>query len=149
MVRNHTRGSGPLHWRVMSLLPASRLALPQRVRSIFRSEEPPSALRRLRERPIKKLDDRSAKPDGRFSRNTRVAAREYALAVEQSVEMPVAAISDPTVLDEIVGQVEDIRDLGDGRFEVRAGDRMTLPGVRIRPWRWGILFPQGTRPSGP
>ena len=33
----------------------------------------------------------------------RVAARATGIAVEQSVEMPVAAITDKTVLDEIVG----------------------------------------------
>ncbi len=51
----------------------------------------------------------------------RIAARAHAIAVEQSVEMPVSAISDPGVLDDIVGAVEAIRDLGDGRFEVQIG----------------------------
>jgi S-methyl-5-thioribulose 1-phosphate isomerase len=45
--------------------------------------------------------------------------RARAIAVEQSVEMPVAAIEDDFVLHEIVGQVTGIRDIGDGRFEVR------------------------------
>jgi ribulose-bisphosphate carboxylase large chain len=48
-----------------------------------------------------------------------IAARAQAIAVEQSVEMPVAAIDDRHVLDEVVGRVEDIADAGDGRFDVR------------------------------
>jgi ribulose-bisphosphate carboxylase large chain len=51
----------------------------------------------------------------------RIAARADAIAVEQSVEMPVSAISDQSVLDDIVGKVEDIRDIGGGKFEVRIG----------------------------
>ena len=50
---------------------------------------------------------------------TAIAARALAIAVEQSVEMPIAAIDDATVLTEIVGQVDGIEDLGDGRFAVR------------------------------
>jgi ribulose-bisphosphate carboxylase large chain len=50
-----------------------------------------------------------------------IAVRATAIAVEQSVEMPVSAIDDPTVLSEIVGSVEDIADLGGGRFQVRIG----------------------------
>jgi len=45
--------------------------------------------------------------------------RARAIAVEQSVEMPVAAIEDDFVLREIVGRVSDIREIGGGRFEVR------------------------------
>lgn len=48
-----------------------------------------------------------------------IAARAEAIAVEQSVEMPVAAIDDAFVLAETLGRVEDIRDLGEGRFAVR------------------------------
>jgi ribulose-bisphosphate carboxylase large chain len=48
-----------------------------------------------------------------------IAERAQAIAVEQSVEMPLDAIDDRTVLDEIVGRVESIDDLGDGRFAVR------------------------------
>lgn len=50
-----------------------------------------------------------------------IEARAEALAVEQSVEMPVSAIEDPAVLAGIVGRVDDIRDLGDGEFSVRIG----------------------------
>jgi ribulose-bisphosphate carboxylase large chain len=59
----------------------------------------------------------------------RIQARAHTIAVEQSVEMPVAAISDPAVLDEIVGQVEDIRDLGNGRFEIRIGLAVATTGL--------------------
>jgi ribulose-bisphosphate carboxylase large chain len=48
-----------------------------------------------------------------------IEARARAIAVEQSVEMPVAAIDDPFVLCEIVGRVEDIRELDESVFEVR------------------------------
>jgi ribulose-bisphosphate carboxylase large chain len=48
-----------------------------------------------------------------------IEARARALAVEQSVEMPVSAIEDPHVLAEIVGQVGPIEDRGDGTFAVR------------------------------
>lgn len=48
-----------------------------------------------------------------------IEARARGIAVEQSVEMPLEAITDETVLAEIVGRVEDIADLGDGRFAVR------------------------------
>jgi ribulose-bisphosphate carboxylase large chain len=45
--------------------------------------------------------------------------RATAIAVEQSVEMPVSAIDDDFVLSEIVGRVEAICPLDGGRFEVR------------------------------
>jgi len=48
-----------------------------------------------------------------------IEERARAIAVEQSVEMPLGAIADPFVLSEIVGRVEDIRDQGDGVFAVR------------------------------
>src|SRR5689334_4179005 len=48
-----------------------------------------------------------------------IAARAQSIAVEQSVEMPVAAIDDARVLSDIVGKVEDIADRGDGSFAVR------------------------------
>jgi ribulose-bisphosphate carboxylase large chain len=50
-----------------------------------------------------------------------IAARAKGIAVEQSVEMPVEAIDDPYVLNEIVGKVEEIADRGDGSFDVRIG----------------------------
>ncbi|MBS0638407.1 MAG: ribulose 1,5-bisphosphate carboxylase [Proteobacteria bacterium] len=48
-----------------------------------------------------------------------IDARAQGIAIEQSVEMPLEAITDEAVLGDIVGQVEDIRDLGAGRFAVR------------------------------
>jgi len=48
-----------------------------------------------------------------------IVARARAIAVEQSVEMPLSAIEDTRILDEIVGKVEDIADIGGGTFAVR------------------------------
>ncbi len=59
----------------------------------------------------------------------QIDARAAAIAVEQSVEMPVNAITDATVLDEIVGRVEQVRDLGDGRFEVAIGLAVATTGL--------------------
>lgn len=50
-----------------------------------------------------------------------IAARAKAIAVEQSVEMPVEAIDEPSVLTDIVGEVEAIAELSGGVFEVRIG----------------------------
>jgi len=50
-----------------------------------------------------------------------IEARAQGIAVEQSVEMPLAAIDDETVLADIVGAVEWISDIGNGMFEVRIG----------------------------
>lgn len=48
-----------------------------------------------------------------------VEARATALAVEQSVEMPVGAIDNAWVRDAIVGKVAGIADCGGGQFEAR------------------------------
>jgi hypothetical protein len=58
-----------------------------------------------------------------------IAARAKAIAVEQSVEMPVAAITSRMVLDDIVGQVQDIADMGHGVFEVRIGLAVATTGL--------------------
>ncbi len=50
-----------------------------------------------------------------------IEARAQAIAVEQSVEMPLAAIRDEAILSDIVGAVEGIDDIGGGRFAVRIG----------------------------
>jgi ribulose-bisphosphate carboxylase large chain len=50
-----------------------------------------------------------------------IEARAQGIAVEQSVEMPLAAIDDEAVLSGIVGDVQGIFDAGDGLFEVRIG----------------------------
>ena len=48
-----------------------------------------------------------------------IEARARAIAVEQSVEMPVAAITDDFVRSEIIGRVEAIAEKEGGLFEVR------------------------------
>ncbi len=50
-----------------------------------------------------------------------IDARAQAIAVEQSVEMPLAAIHDAAILSDIVGKVEGIDDLNEGLFAVRIG----------------------------
>jgi ribulose-bisphosphate carboxylase large chain len=47
-----------------------------------------------------------------------VAERAQAIAVEQSVEMPLGAVDDDHVRSEIVGRVEAIREIEQGLFEV-------------------------------
>jgi ribulose-bisphosphate carboxylase large chain len=53
------------------------------------------------------------------SNTSAIEERAKGIAVEQSVEMPVEAIEDRTVLTEIVGRVESIEDRRDGSFTVR------------------------------
>ncbi|MGE0751959.1 MAG: RuBisCO large subunit C-terminal-like domain-containing protein [Variibacter sp.] len=48
-----------------------------------------------------------------------IEARARAIAVEQSVEMPVEAIADARLRERIVGKVEAIAEIATGRFEVR------------------------------
>jgi ribulose-bisphosphate carboxylase large chain len=48
-----------------------------------------------------------------------IEARAQAIALEQSVELPLAVVADARVRSEIVGRVESIADRGDGTFEVR------------------------------
>ena len=50
-----------------------------------------------------------------------IDTRAQAIAVEQSVEMPLGGIEDQTVLSDIVGSVRGIDDLGHGVFAVRIG----------------------------
>jgi ribulose-bisphosphate carboxylase large chain len=50
-----------------------------------------------------------------------IEARAQAIAVEQSVEMPLDAIDDAAVLRDIVGAVQSIDPAGDGMFAVRIG----------------------------
>ena len=54
-----------------------------------------------------------------LSEASDIEARAQAIAVEQSVEMPVEAIDDKHVLAEILGRVEDIADNNDGTYKVR------------------------------
>jgi ribulose-bisphosphate carboxylase large chain len=48
----------------------------------------------------------------------QIRARAEALALEQSVEMPLAAVREPRIRDEIVARVAAIEPLEDGRFRV-------------------------------
>jgi ribulose-bisphosphate carboxylase large chain len=48
-----------------------------------------------------------------------IEARAQGIAVEQSVEMPLEGVDEPSVLSDIVGRVEQIVDIGNGTFEVR------------------------------
>jgi ribulose-bisphosphate carboxylase large chain len=48
-----------------------------------------------------------------------IEERARAIAVEQSVEMPVDAIDDEAVISEIVGRVESVNELAAGLYEVR------------------------------
>ncbi|ADP69482.1 ribulose bisphosphate carboxylase large chain [Rhodomicrobium vannielii ATCC 17100] len=50
-----------------------------------------------------------------------IEARAAAIAVEQSVEMPLDAIADAGILRDIVGEVQAIREAEPGLFEVRIG----------------------------
>ncbi len=53
------------------------------------------------------------------SEASAIEARAEAVAVEQSVEMPLAAIHDPGVLSGVAGKVAAIEDCGGGWFDVR------------------------------
>ncbi len=50
-----------------------------------------------------------------------IEERAQAIAVEQSVETPLSAIADERVLRDIVGEVQGVRELEPGLFEVRIG----------------------------
>jgi len=49
---------------------------------------------------------------------SRIEERAQKIAIEQSVETPLAAVRDATLLRDVVGQVREIEDRGDGRFAV-------------------------------
>ena len=55
------------------------------------------------------------------SDDASIEARAQTIAVEQSVEMPLDAIEDSGVLRDIVGEVQAIEPLAEGRFAVRIG----------------------------
>jgi ribulose-bisphosphate carboxylase large chain len=59
----------------------------------------------------------------------RIDARALGIAVEQSVEMPVAPITDRNVLDNIVGRVEGVAELSPGFFEVKIGLAVATTGL--------------------
>jgi ribulose-bisphosphate carboxylase large chain len=58
-----------------------------------------------------------------------IEARAQAIAIEQSVEMPPSAISSEAVLRDIVGEVQGIRELEVGLFEVRIGLALATAGL--------------------
>jgi len=58
-----------------------------------------------------------------------IETRALAVAIEQSVEMPTSAISDPRVATEVVGRVEGITDIGGGRFEARVALAVETTGL--------------------
>lgn len=58
-----------------------------------------------------------------------IAARAQGIAVEQSVEMPLGAITEESVLTQVVGEVQDIADLGAGVFQVRIGLAVATVGL--------------------
>lgn len=60
-----------------------------------------------------------------------IETRAKTIAVEQSVEMPISAIDDPRVLDSIVGQVNSIRPIGNGTFEVQIGLATATTGLEV------------------
>lgn len=62
-------------------------------------------------------------------RAENIAARAKAIAIEQSVEMPVSAIEKRSVLENIAGEVETIRDLGGGEFEIAIGLAVSTTGL--------------------
>ena len=53
------------------------------------------------------------------ARPAEIAGRAEALAIEQSVECPLAAVAEQGIRDDIVGRVEAIVPIGDSRFAVR------------------------------
>jgi ribulose-bisphosphate carboxylase large chain len=57
-----------------------------------------------------------------------IEARAQGIAVEQSVEMPLAAIDEPSVLTDIAGKVEAIDDLGGDTFRIRIGLALATVG---------------------
>ncbi|HEY7578986.1 MAG TPA: RuBisCO large subunit C-terminal-like domain-containing protein [Acetobacteraceae bacterium] len=58
-----------------------------------------------------------------------IEARAQAIAVEQSVEMPVAAIAEPEILRDIVGEVEAIEARGEGVYDARIALAVATTGL--------------------
>jgi len=72
-----------------------------------------------------------------------IESRARAIAVEQSVEMPLAAIEDQDILDDIVGRVEDIGAVSPGVFAVRIGLSRATAGDDAGQ----LIKPQGLSPA--
>jgi ribulose-bisphosphate carboxylase large chain len=60
-----------------------------------------------------------------------VQARAQAIAIEQSVEMPLAGVRDPRILNDIVGRVEGVEQTGAGSFKVSIGLAAATAGPGI------------------
>ena len=58
-----------------------------------------------------------------------IAARAASIAVEQSVEMPVEAIGEQSILDGTLGKVQDIKHLGDDLYQVRIELAVSTTGL--------------------
>jgi S-methyl-5-thioribulose 1-phosphate isomerase len=58
-----------------------------------------------------------------------IEAQAQAIAVEQSVEMPISAIAEAEIVRDIVGRVEAIEDRGAGVFDVRIGLATATTGL--------------------
>lgn len=58
-----------------------------------------------------------------------VEARAVAIAVEQSVEMPVSAIAEPEIVRDIVGEVEAIEDRGEGVYDATIALAVATTGL--------------------
>jgi ribulose-bisphosphate carboxylase large chain len=56
-------------------------------------------------------------------------ARAEAIAVEQSVEMPLSAVADPGILTDIVGRVEAIEARGEALFDLHIGLALATTGL--------------------
>ena len=56
--------------------------------------------------------------------------RAHAVALEQSIEMPPAAVQQPFILSDVLGRVEDVAVIGENRYRARIGLAMsTILGV--------------------
>lgn len=60
-----------------------------------------------------------------------IEARALGVAVEQSIEMPLQAVRDPAILDEIVGKVESVQEEAAGLFRVAIRFSVTITGLEI------------------
>lgn len=60
-----------------------------------------------------------------------IQARAEALAVEQSLEMPVSAVREKRILEEVLARVESIEPAGEGRFRVSLGLSVATTGFEV------------------
>ena len=67
-----------------------------------------------------------------------IAARAEALALEQSVEVPLAAVRDARVRAEVVARVESVARRDDGRHDVRIALAYALPSIAFSILFWPI-----------